>query len=80
MVLPKEFFKKVDFEKNQQRTKSLQNFPDGKSKPLKRQEKIHLKMSSAEVVCCKLLPNNSHELSIEANSVDPEETAPIGAV
>ena len=29
-------------------------------------------MSSAEVVCCKKLPNISDELSIEANSVDPE--------
>ena len=37
-------------------------------------------MSSAEVVCCKQLPNITDELSIEANSVDTEETAPIGAV
>ena len=37
-------------------------------------------MSSAEVVCCKKLPNITAELSIEANSVDPEQTAPIGAV
>ena len=37
-------------------------------------------MSSAEVVCCKYLPNITDELSIEANSVDPEQTAPIGAV
>ena len=37
-------------------------------------------MSSAEVVCCKLLPNNTDKISIEANSVDPEQTAPIGAV
>ena len=29
-------------------------------------------MSSAEVVCCKKLPNFTDELSIEANSVDPE--------
>ena len=41
---------------------------------------MHLKMSSAEVVCCKQLPNISDELSIEANRVDPEQTAPIGAV
>ena len=41
---------------------------------------MHLKMSSAEVVCCKLLPNITDKLSIEANSVDPEQTAPIGAV
>ena len=41
---------------------------------------MHLKMSSAEVVCCKLLPNITDELSIETNSVDPEHTAPIGAV
>ena len=37
-------------------------------------------MSSAEVVCCKSLPNNTDKLNIEANSVDPEQTAPIGAV
>ena len=41
---------------------------------------MHLKMSSAEVVCCKKLPNftdhQSDELSIKANSVDPEQTAP----
>ena len=41
---------------------------------------MHLKMSSAEVVCCKKLPNITNELSTEANSVDPEQTAPIGAV
>ena len=37
-------------------------------------------MSSAEVVCCKKLAYITGELSIEANSVDPEQTAPIGAV
>ena len=31
---------------------------------------MHLKMSSAEVVCCKQLPSITDELSIEANSVD----------
>ena len=36
---------------------------------------MHLKMSSDEVVCCKILPNITDELSIEANSVDPEQTA-----
>ena len=41
---------------------------------------MHLKMLSAEVVCCKYLPNITDKLSIEANSVDPEQTAPIGAV
>ena len=40
---------------------------------------MHLKLSSAGVVCCKYLPNITDELSIEANSVDPEQTAPIGA-
>ena len=34
-------------------------------------------MLSAEVVCCKKLPNITDELSIEAKSVDPEQTAPI---
>ena len=37
-------------------------------------------MLSAEVVCCKYLPNITDQLSIEANSVDPEQTASIGAV
>ena len=41
---------------------------------------MHLKMSSAEVVCCKYLPNITGKLSIKANSVDPEQTASIGAV
>ena len=34
-------------------------------------------MLSAEVVCCKYLPNITDEFSIEANSADPEQTAPI---
>ena len=38
------------------------------------------KKSSAEVVRCKKLPNITDELSIEANNVDPEQTAPNGAV
>ena len=37
-------------------------------------------MLSAEVFCCKKLPNITDELSIEANSMDPEQIAPIGAV
>ena len=41
---------------------------------------MHLKISSAEVVCCKKLPNITDELSIETCSVVPEQTAPIGAV
>ena len=48
--------------------------------PLNAKETMHLKMSSAEVVCCKLLPHITDELSIEANSVDAEQTAPIGEV
>ena len=41
---------------------------------------MYLKMSSAEVVCCKKLPYITDQLSKEANSVDPEQTAPVGAV
>ena len=37
-------------------------------------------MSSAEVVCCKKMPSITEELSIEANRVDPEQTATIRAV
>ena len=33
-------------------------------------------MLSAEVVFCKWLASINDELSIEANSVDPEQTAP----
>ena len=40
---------------------------------------MHLKMLSAEVICCNLLSSITVELSIEANSVEPEHTAPIGA-
>ena len=36
-------------------------------------------MLSAEVICCNLLSSITVELSIEANSVEPEHTAPIGA-
>ena len=39
-------------------------------------KKMHLTMSSAVNNCLILLTN----FSIEANSVDPEQTAPIGAV
>ena len=48
--------------------------------PQSAKKKMHLKMSSAEVVCCKKLPNITEELSIEAHSMDPEQTAPLGAV
>ena len=41
---------------------------------------MHLKMSSAEVVCCKKLPNITDEFSIEAKTVGLQQTAPIGAV
>ena len=41
---------------------------------------MHLKISYAEVVCCKELPNIVDELGIDANSVDTEQTALIGAV
>ena len=50
---------------------------DHKIKTLKAPRKKYLKMSSAEVVCCKYLPNITDEFSIEANSVDTEQTAPI---
>ena len=41
---------------------------------------MHWKMSSAEVICYKKLPYITDKLSIEANSTDPEQTAPKGAV
>ena len=39
--------------------------------------KMHLKMWSAEVVCCKKLHILLTNLSIEANRMDPDPTAPI---
>ena len=41
---------------------------------------MHLKILSTEVVCLQIIANITDDLSIEANSVDPEQTAPIGAV
>ena len=41
---------------------------------------MNLKMLSTEVICCISLPSITDELSLEANSVDQEQTAPIGAV
>ena len=41
---------------------------------------MYLKMLSAGIVCCKKLPNITDLLSIEANRVEPEQTAPIRAV
>ena len=41
---------------------------------------MHVKILSADFICCKLLPNITNDISKEANSVDPEQTAPIGAV
>ena len=43
---------------------------------LKRQENLHLKMSSAYVVCLTF----KTYFRIQANSVDPDQTAPKGAV
>ena len=41
---------------------------------------MHLKMSSAEVVCSKELPIIADKLGLEAHSVDPEQTAPLWVV
>ena len=38
---------------------------------------MYKKMSSAEVLCCKYLPNITDKLIIEAINVGPEQTAPI---
>ena len=39
-----------------------------------------LKMLSAEVVCCRYLLTVLSRWSTDVNSVDPDQTAPIGAV
>ena len=46
--------------------------------PQTAKKKMHLKMSSAEVVCYKYLPSIADELSIETNSVDPEQQSDLG--
>ena len=51
-----------------------------RNKPLKRQENLHLKMSSVYVVCWIFLQTFQTYLCIQANSVDPYQTAPKGAV
>ena len=45
--------------------------------PLKRQEKMYLKMSSAKSSAVNFSLTLLTNLSIEANSADPEQTAPI---
>ena len=47
---------------------------------LKRQEKLHLKMLSVYVVYCIFLQTFKTYFCIQANSVDPDQTAPRGAV
>ena len=49
-------------------------------KPLKCQENLHLKMSSVYVVCWIFLQVFQTYFCIQANSVDPDQTAPRGAV
>ena len=43
-------------------------------------EKLHLKMASAEVVCCLEMLTLRTNLCIQINSVDPDQTAPRRAV
>ena len=47
--------------------------------PQSAKKKMHLKMSSAEVVCCKYLSSITDELCIETNSVDPEQQSDLGS-
>ena len=49
-------------------------------KPLKCQENLHLKMSSVYAVCWIFLQSFQTYFCIQANSVDPDQTAPRGAV
>ena len=43
-------------------------------------EKLHLKMSSVYVLCLIFLQTFQTYFCIQANSVDPDQTAPKGAV
>ena len=47
---------------------------------LKCQENLHLKMLSVTVVCRIFLQTFQTNFCIQANSVDPDQTAPRGAV
>ena len=49
-------------------------------KPLKCQENLHLKMLSVCVVCWIFLQTFQTYFCIQANSVDSDQTAPLGAV
>ena len=42
--------------------------------------KMHLKMSSAELICFIYLLTSLTNVSLQANSVDPDQMAPSGAV
>ena len=48
--------------------------------PLPATKKMHLKMSSFEIVCCIKISKSMTNFHIQTNSVEPDETAPIGAV
>ena len=41
-----------------------------------RKQKLHLKMTSAEVICCIYLLTLLTDVSIQANRVDPDKTLP----
>ena len=43
-------------------------------------KKKHLKMLSTEVFYCMLMLTSKTNFDIQANSLDPDQTAPIGAV
>ena len=45
--------------------------------PESAKKKMHLKMSSAEDVCCKKFAYITDKLSIQANSMDPEQTGAV---
>ena len=42
--------------------------------------KMHLKMLSAKVICCIKMLMSRNNFSIQSNSVDPDQTSPLGAV
>ena len=79
MVFLKEFFKKFDFEKNQQTTKSMKNFPGGKV--LKKDHNSGLSMHTTAVNSVAVIHDLSRLQFLQllyfvsiANSVDPYKT------
>ena len=68
---------KSSFEKVQQTTKKHTKYNQHVELTLRLLQKMHVKILSAEIVCCMQMRTSMTNFSIQANSVDSDETAPI---